>query len=698
MKDKRLITVLFCQVMLIASLFLSPVNAQALTFDNGNNAVYQAIMDLNDGINAAVTLNSPGLIVGTMEDHEHNRYWGSFTYVPCRTGYTFAGWYDSPTGGNLVYNPQNGSLLTGNKYWSYVNVNGIGTWQYSYWGNMVLYAHWNPITYSISYDGNGADQGTMENSTHYFDIGQNLSKNQYIKSRTIEYADGINNSSTTMFNVATDIKNADFLGWAASTKKYNHCILSQYVTSVGAVAVNESGSVVINVSDTENVGSYSMTVLSQNNGANAVMNGNQIIVNWNAASCDPKIDLLVTVNGDDERETAYARYQLFGRQAVTVMLDYNGGGTGSISRIDSFLGEQYGSRLPTAKDVRVVNKTYTFVCWTKERNNLNTKVLANDYVSSDVTTLYAYYDNNNLAETPLQIFTYDINNSAKTITITGLTDKGKTLEWLVVPDYYWVNGEKFAVTGLQWAYGGTNDPAAPNTVLKYMYVSGKTATVTIGPGIDVEQNGVTTLWGNAFSGCVNLKSCYFGGEITIVPQGCFQNCFSLENVYIGNKVRRIEKYAFYNCVGLRNLLIPDSVTDLTDGMIVHNRSALGDTNSPSQNSALSNVYVSMNAQMRDITGSQKTYSLCPHQGYSIHTVFYSGCPEYTINSYAYGSPWWRYTLNNAEETDTGKIAPFVQMSAAQFQANFLNTYEYNDMLAGYPNRPTNAYEYEYINR
>lgn len=133
-------------------------------------------------------------------------------------------------------------------------------------------------------------------------------------------------------------------------------------------------------------------------------------------------------------------------------------------------------------------------------------------------------------------------------------------------------------------------------------------------------------------------------------------------------------------------------------MVVHNKSALGNTNDPTRNSALSNVYVSQNAVIRDVSGEQRTYSLCPHQGYSIHTVFYSGCSEAVINSHAGGHAWWRYTLNNASETNTGYIAPYAQMSAAEFYARFLNTAAYNDMLAGFPNRPTNAYEYEYINR
>lgn len=698
---------------------------------NSNGTGYKAIMDLNDGTNTPVILNSLGLYYGNMIDCEWNKYWNSFTYTPARTGFTFAGWYDSATGGNLVYNPANGAIVTGNKYWTTEVVNGIVTYKYQYKGNMTLYAHWTPITYYVSYNGNGADQGAMNNSTHSYYISQKLSKNQYITSRTIAYKDGINNSSSTMFAIPDTKKLADFLGWKANVKNTNQCILNQYVTSLGNVSINDSGTVVIDISDivslgsnretlvsqesrdvnqahhkalasraldSENVGVYQMQILSKTEGTGATINGNRITVDWNAASCDPKIDLLVTVKEDSEYEAAYARYQLFGKQAVTVTLDYNTYGTGSATKIESFLNTQYGNRLPTAKDVHVYNKSDTFVCWTTERNNIKTKVSPTDYVSGHITKLYAYYDHDTTVETPLQIFTYNINYNEKTITITGLTNKGRSLEYLVIPDYYWVNGEKFAVTGLSWTYGGTNNPAAPNTVLKYMYVSGKTATVTIGTSIDVERPGIYTLSNGAFAGCVNLKSCYFGGELSIIPDGCFENCLSLENVYIGNKVRKIQKYAFYNCVGLRNLLIPDNVTDLTEGMVVHNKSALGNTNDPTRNSALSNVYVSQNAVIRDVSGEQRTYSLCPHQGYSIHTVFYSGCSEAVINSHAGGHAWWRYTLNNASETNTGYIAPYAQMSAAEFYARFLNTAAYNDMLAGFPNRPTNAYEYEYINR
>ena len=65
---------------------------------NSNGIGYQAIMDLNNGTNTPVTLNSPGLYYGNMIDCEWNKYWNSFTYTPARTGFTFAGWYDSATG------------------------------------------------------------------------------------------------------------------------------------------------------------------------------------------------------------------------------------------------------------------------------------------------------------------------------------------------------------------------------------------------------------------------------------------------------------------------------------------------------------------------------------------------------------------------------------------------------------------------
>ena len=57
-----------------------------------------------------------------------------------RTGYTLSGWYDAPTGGNMIFNA-NGYAVNGT-YWngSYSPKVSSATWKYS--GNVTAYARW----------------------------------------------------------------------------------------------------------------------------------------------------------------------------------------------------------------------------------------------------------------------------------------------------------------------------------------------------------------------------------------------------------------------------------------------------------------------------------------------------------------------------------------------------------------------------
>ena len=77
--------------------------------------------------------------------------------APSRTGYIFDGWYTAATGGTKI------------------------TATTSLTSNITIYAHWSPITYYIKYDGNGANGGSMSNSTHNYDIESTLSPIGYTR-------------------------------------------------------------------------------------------------------------------------------------------------------------------------------------------------------------------------------------------------------------------------------------------------------------------------------------------------------------------------------------------------------------------------------------------------------------------------------------------------------------------------------------
>ena len=104
-----------------------------------------------------------------------------------RTGYTFDGWYTEATGGTKIEGSYTPTETT------------------------TLYAHWTPITYTVSYDGNGATGGSTANSSHTYDVAQNLTKNGFERKFTVtfNYNDG-RTETRTVDAVST------FNGWICS--------------------------------------------------------------------------------------------------------------------------------------------------------------------------------------------------------------------------------------------------------------------------------------------------------------------------------------------------------------------------------------------------------------------------------------------------------------------------------------------------
>ncbi len=75
--------------------------------------------------------------------------------TPTRTGYTFAGWYTSSSGGSQI---TSSTTITANK---------------------IYYAHWTPITYTVAYNGNEATSGSTAQSTHTYDVAKKLTTNGF---------------------------------------------------------------------------------------------------------------------------------------------------------------------------------------------------------------------------------------------------------------------------------------------------------------------------------------------------------------------------------------------------------------------------------------------------------------------------------------------------------------------------------------
>lgn len=140
---------------------------------------YKLTFNANGG-----TLKNPGtnLYNGTNTNSVPVTYDSGYYYemkndVPTRTGYTFAGWYTSPTGGTKVYGAD-GYAIKGTSYW-----NNSNHWVYT--GDLTVYAHWTPNRVNLDYRASG---GSINSSTYYVNsngqIVRRSDNNVYFQSGT----------------------------------------------------------------------------------------------------------------------------------------------------------------------------------------------------------------------------------------------------------------------------------------------------------------------------------------------------------------------------------------------------------------------------------------------------------------------------------------------------------------------------------
>ena len=93
---------------------------------------------------------------------------------PSRTGYIFNGWYTEETDGIQVYKNNGGNNANSNTFWDSSN-------QWIYTNDIKLYAQWTPITYTITYNGNGSTSGSTSQSSHKYDEAKELTANGFLK-------------------------------------------------------------------------------------------------------------------------------------------------------------------------------------------------------------------------------------------------------------------------------------------------------------------------------------------------------------------------------------------------------------------------------------------------------------------------------------------------------------------------------------
>ncbi|MCL1920354.1 MAG: InlB B-repeat-containing protein [Kiritimatiellaeota bacterium] len=103
---------------------------------------------------------------------------------PASSGYTFAGWFTAASGGTQV------------------TTNTVVTQTTAH----TLYAHWTPNTYTVTYNGNGADGGSTANSYHTYGIASPLMLNGFFRTG-YTFAGWTNSVGTTTYSNGANVSN-----------------------------------------------------------------------------------------------------------------------------------------------------------------------------------------------------------------------------------------------------------------------------------------------------------------------------------------------------------------------------------------------------------------------------------------------------------------------------------------------------------
>ncbi len=196
---------------------------------------YKLTLNPNGGVANGTTSPftlSPDIIVGQGN-------WCTIQgYKPTRTGYTFTGWYDAPSGGTKVYGTD-GWCVRGSKYWDTAD-------HYKYEGNLTVYAQWTPNIAHITYNVQG---GTVGNGYGINSSGH-VSKDGNVWFDSVSYGNSTDPYNASTFGLTKT--GYHFGGWRIRS---NGTVLNQD-TSYGSTTYVDYSNSSLNTSNTPEVWCY----------------------------------------------------------------------------------------------------------------------------------------------------------------------------------------------------------------------------------------------------------------------------------------------------------------------------------------------------------------------------------------------------------------------------------------------------------
>lgn len=136
-------------------------------------SIYKTTVTFNKNGGTGTTTNLPSTLTMTYGSTDY------YAYDPlsniARTGYVFTGWYTATSGGTKIYDVS-GRCVKGTAYWD-----STEKWCYNASTTLTLYAQWQELTYTVSYNANGGSDAPGSQTKRYT---QNLTLSSAKPSRT----------------------------------------------------------------------------------------------------------------------------------------------------------------------------------------------------------------------------------------------------------------------------------------------------------------------------------------------------------------------------------------------------------------------------------------------------------------------------------------------------------------------------------
>lgn len=168
-------------------------------------------------------------------------------------------------------------------------------------------------------------------------------------------------------------------------------------------------------------------------------------------------------------------------------------------------------------------------------------------------------------------WSYTVNNTDMTATITGVTLSSQTKEF-AIPSHISDGTNTYTVTAIgsgafsnskcnnpKWVFGNLTIPdtvvSIGNEAFKNTYIFGKV----------VIPESVTSIGNNAFENCDGLTEVVLPSGLTTLNSGMFKDCFALNKV-ASEHIVEFKTQAFYNCRALYDITIGENARTIEENV------------------------------------------------------------------------------------------------------------------------------------